>query len=58
MASEFCGKVVVVTGATSGIGREFVRVFAAAGAKVVFSGRRADRGKVGVVRAARCTGPP
>lgn len=38
------GKVAVVTGATSGIGRESCIRFAAAGAKVVVAGRRVEAG--------------
>ena len=43
--AEFEGKVALVTGATSGIGRATAIEFAAAGANVVATGRRADRGK-------------
>ncbi len=39
---EFQGKVVVVTGATSGIGRATALAFAADGARVVAAGRRPD----------------
>jgi len=35
MSGDITGKVVVVTGAGSGIGREFALAFGAAGAKVV-----------------------
>lgn len=37
------GKVALITGATSGIGSQQARVFAAAGAQVVLLGRREDR---------------
>ena len=39
------GKVVLVTGGSSGIGRAAVRRFAAAGARVVFAARGRDRGE-------------
>jgi NAD(P)-dependent dehydrogenase (short-subunit alcohol dehydrogenase family) len=38
------GEVAIVTGATSGLGREIARVFATEGARVVVSGRDAGRG--------------
>ena len=37
------GQVAVVTGASSGLGARFARVLDAAGARVVITGRRADR---------------
>jgi NAD(P)-dependent dehydrogenase (short-subunit alcohol dehydrogenase family) len=42
---SFRGKVVLVTGGTSGIGRETALQFAKAGAKVVLAGRRAELGE-------------
>ncbi|HEX7520653.1 MAG TPA: SDR family NAD(P)-dependent oxidoreductase, partial [Acidimicrobiia bacterium] len=37
------GKVAVVTGASSGLGKRFARVLDAAGARVVLAARRIDR---------------
>ncbi|WP_206068888.1 SDR family oxidoreductase [Nonomuraea composti] len=42
---RFAGKVVLITGATSGIGEATARAFAAEGAKVGFCGRRAELGR-------------
>jgi NAD(P)-dependent dehydrogenase (short-subunit alcohol dehydrogenase family) len=39
------GKVAIVTGGTSGIGRSAAELLAASGAAVVLAGRRADRGE-------------
>jgi NAD(P)-dependent dehydrogenase (short-subunit alcohol dehydrogenase family) len=41
---RFQGQVVLITGATSGIGAAAARAFAREGARVVFCGRRVDRG--------------
>ncbi|MCX4092042.1 SDR family NAD(P)-dependent oxidoreductase [Nocardia sp. alder85J] len=41
---RFDGKVVVITGATSGIGAAAAKLFAAEGARVAFCGRRTERG--------------
>jgi NAD(P)-dependent dehydrogenase (short-subunit alcohol dehydrogenase family) len=40
---DITGQVVLVTGASSGIGRHFAEVLAAAGAKVALAARRIDR---------------
>ena len=42
---SFAGKVVLVTGSTSGIGAACARVFAESGATVMVSGRDAERGR-------------
>ena len=42
--ARFRDKVVLITGATSGIGAAAAKMFAAEGAKVAFCGRRTDRG--------------
>ncbi|MFD0206287.1 MULTISPECIES: SDR family NAD(P)-dependent oxidoreductase [Saccharothrix] len=42
---RYAGKVVQITGATSGIGEATARAFAAAGAKVAFCGRRTALGR-------------
>ncbi|MCY1195016.1 Gluconate 5-dehydrogenase [compost metagenome] len=37
------GQLVIVTGASSGLGQHFGRLFASAGARVVFAGRRTEK---------------
>lgn len=48
MRTSFSDKVVVVTGATSGIGLEAAKLFAAAGAKVIGTGR--DQARLAALR--------
>lgn len=45
MTGELQGKIALVTGGTSGIGRDAAVLFAKAGAKVVVTGRRETEGK-------------
>ncbi|MDP9268094.1 MAG: SDR family oxidoreductase [Acidobacteriota bacterium] len=54
MTKELQGKIAIVTGGTSGIGRDAAILFAKAGAKVVVAGRREAEGKetIEMVRAA------
>jgi NAD(P)-dependent dehydrogenase (short-subunit alcohol dehydrogenase family) len=54
MTTELHGKVAIVTGGTSGIGRDAAVRFARAGAKVVVAGRREVEGKetIDLIRAA------
>jgi len=54
MAGRLAGEVALVTGSTSGIGAEIARLFAAEGAAVVVTGRRAEAGSalVGSIEAA------
>jgi NAD(P)-dependent dehydrogenase (short-subunit alcohol dehydrogenase family) len=50
MAGRLAGEVAIVTGSTSGLGKEIARMFATEGARVVVTGRNAERG-LGVVTA-------
>ncbi|HUE09600.1 MAG TPA: SDR family NAD(P)-dependent oxidoreductase, partial [Steroidobacteraceae bacterium] len=52
---NFAGKVVLVTGSTTGIGEACARLFAQSGAAVMVSGRDAARGR-GVIDSIRAAG--
>jgi NAD(P)-dependent dehydrogenase (short-subunit alcohol dehydrogenase family) len=57
MTKTFENKVVLVTGATSGIGRTTAVAFAEGGAKVVISGRRKTEGEETVSMIGKAGGP-
>ena len=56
MSKNFEGKIALVAGGTSGIGKATAIVFAAAGAKVVLTGRREKEGKQVVAEIERAGG--
>jgi NAD(P)-dependent dehydrogenase (short-subunit alcohol dehydrogenase family) len=43
VSTDLSGKVALITGCTSGLGKRFAQVIAACGAKVAITGRRVDR---------------
>src|ERR1700760_38941 len=43
MSSDLSGRTVLVTGASSGLGKHFAKIASAAGAKVAVAARRTDR---------------
>ena len=48
MGERLLGEVAIVTGSTSGLGREIARLFASEGCMVTVTGRHADRGRATV----------
>ena len=56
MTGELEGKVGLVTGGTSGIGRETAILFAKAGAKAVVAGRRSTVGEETIELVRTCGG--
>ena len=60
ISNDLSGRVALVTGTTSGLGKRFAQVLAAAGARVALTGRRADRLEelAGEIRAAGGTCEP
>ena len=58
MAKDLQDKVAIVTGGTSGIGRDTSVLFAKAGAKVVVAGRRETEGKSIRFESGRLSGRP
>jgi NAD(P)-dependent dehydrogenase (short-subunit alcohol dehydrogenase family) len=47
-AFDLSGRIVLVTGASSGLGAHFAQIYAAAGARVALAARRVDRLEAGV----------
>jgi NAD(P)-dependent dehydrogenase (short-subunit alcohol dehydrogenase family) len=56
VTAEFAGQTAVVTGGTTGIGRVVVDQLAAAGARVVISGRDPRRGQAASEAVTKCGG--
>jgi NAD(P)-dependent dehydrogenase (short-subunit alcohol dehydrogenase family) len=55
-AGRLAGEVAIVTGSTSGLGREIARIFAIEGARVVVTGRNQERGEQVIDRIAKAGG--
>ncbi|MGH3577224.1 MAG: SDR family NAD(P)-dependent oxidoreductase, partial [Mycobacterium sp.] len=56
MSGRLAGEVAVVTGSTSGLGREIARLFATEQGRVIVTGRNAERGTAVVDAIARTGG--
>jgi len=56
VGSRLAGETAIVTGSTSGLGKEIARLFAAEGAQVAVTGRNAERGEAAARAIAAASG--